>query len=207
MHRPLVAAVLAGLLLLPGQGVRADDSGPDPCAAYAAQAALPALIQSYQYSPQGYGGQGFAPLTYPFGVGPYGNAAYFGGRGVPFGSAPAFGPLGPGLTANNIFTQVIQPAGLALNQPANLGTLISLAAQQQLEQGVLNGRYNNSSAFQTTAATFAQNYAAQAGATFTRALAECNAQQQPASASSASSSSTTPSTQAPAPGTTPPGGS
>jgi len=205
MHRPLVAALLAGLLLLPGQAVRADDSGPDPCAAYAAQAAMPALLQSYQYSPQGYGGQGFAPLTYPFSAGPYGNAAYFGGRGVPFGSAPAFGPLGPGLTANNIFTQVIQPTGTALNQPANFGTLISLAAQQQLEQGVLNGRYNNSSAYQTTAATYAQNYAAQAGATFTSALAECNAHQRPASSSA--SSSATPSTDTPSPATTPPGGS
>jgi len=177
---------------------------------YAVQAALPALMQSYQYSPQGYGGQGFAPLTYPFSVGPYGNAAFFGGRGVPFGSAPAFGPLGPGLTANNIYTQVIQPTGTALNQPANFGTLTSLAGLQQLEQGVLNGRYNNSSAYQTTAATYAQNYAAQAGATFTSALAACTAQQQPAassSASSSSSSSTTPSTEAPTPGTTPPGGS
>jgi hypothetical protein len=204
MHRPLVAALLAGLLLLPGQAVRADDSAPDPCAAYAAQAALPALLQSYQYSPQGYGGQGFAPLTYPFSVGPYGTAAFFGGRGVPFGSAPAFGPLAPGLTANNIFTQVIQPAGLALNQPANFGTLVGLAGLQQGELGTLNGRYGNSALYQTASATYAQNYAAEAGATFTRALAECTAQQQP---STSSASSTTPSTVAPSPATTPPGGS
>ena len=58
----------------------------------------------------------------------------------------------------------------------------------------LNARYNNSSAYQTAAATFAQNYAAEAGATFTRALAECSNQQP---------------TQRPAPSpeTTPPGGS
>jgi len=107
MHRALVAALLAGLLLLPGQAARADDTEPDPCAAYAARAALPALLQSYQFSPQGVGRFGYAPLTYPFGVGPYGNGAFFGGRGVPFGSAPAFGPFGPGNTANNLFIGVI----------------------------------------------------------------------------------------------------
>ena len=192
MHRPLVAALLTGLLLFPGQVARADD--PDPCALYAAQAALPALLQSYQYSPQGYGGMGYAPLTYPFGVGPYGNAAFFGGPGVPFGAAPAFGPLGPGLTANNIFSQVIAPSGFPLTAPANVPTLIGLAGQQQLEMATLNGRYNNASAYQTSAATFAQNYASLAGATFTRALAECSNQQPPQQ-------------PAPSPATTPPGGS
>ncbi|HEY7064549.1 MAG TPA: hypothetical protein VII06_23950 [Chloroflexota bacterium] len=192
MHRALAAGLLAGLLLLPGQAARADDTGPNPCAAYAARAALPALLRSYQFSPQGYGPFGYAPLSYPFGVGPYGNAAFFGGPGVPFGAAPAFGPLGPGLTANNVFTQVINPTGTALGVPANFPTLIGLAALQQSELSTLNGRYANSAAFQTSAATFAQNYATEAGATFARALAECNGQQpQPE----------------PAPGTIPPGGS
>jgi hypothetical protein len=195
MHRPFVAALLAGLLLLPGQAALAQDDGPDPCAAYAAQAALPSLLQSYQYSPQGYGGMGFAPLTYPFGVGPYGNAAFFGGRGVPFGTAPAFGPLGPGLTANNIFSRVINPTGTVLTQPANFGTLVGLAAQQQLEMAVLNGRYNNASAYQFAAATYAQNYAQQAGATFTRALAECSSQ--PRVPSPASEPAVEPATLAP----------
>jgi hypothetical protein len=195
MHRVVLALAIAGLAALPGQVARADDdSGPDPCIAYAARSALPSLYQSYQFSPQGYGQLGYAPLSYPFSVGPYGNAAYFGGPGVPFGTAPAFGPLGPGLTANNIFTNVINPTGTALNQPANFATLIGLAAQQQLELGVLNGRYNNSSAYQTTAATFVQNYAAEAAATFTRALAECS-NQQPAQQ------------PAPSPPTAPPGGS
>jgi hypothetical protein len=194
MHRALVAALLAAVLLLPGQAAFTQDDGPDPCALYAAQAALPALLQSYQFSPQGYGPFGYTPLTYPFGVGPYGVAAFMGGPGVPFGTAPAFGPLGPGLTANNIFARVIAPSGLPLGAPANFGTLTGLAAQQQLELGVPNGRYSNSAYYQTAAATFAQNYAQQAGATFTRALAECSSQQ-PA--------------QSPAqqPGTQPPGGS
>jgi hypothetical protein len=161
---------------------------------YAAQAALPALLQSYQYSPQGYGPFGYAPLTYPFGVGPYANAAYLGGPGVPFGTAPAFGPLGPGLTANNIFTNVIQPSGTALTVPANFPLLISLAAQQQLELGTLNTRYSNSAYYQTAAATWAGSYAAEAGATFSRALGECQqAQRSPQ--------------PAPAPAETSPGGS
>jgi len=134
---------------------------------------MPSLYQSYQFSPQGYGGQGYAPLTYPFSVGPYGNAAYFGGAGVPFGSAPAFGPLGPGLTANNIYTQVIQPSGTALNQPANFGTLVGLAGVQQGELGTLNGRYGNSALYQTASATWAGAYATQASSAFTILQALC----------------------------------
>lgn len=192
MRRLVLALAMAGLAALPGQIARADDNSPDQCTAYAARSSMPSLYQSYQFSPQGYGPFGYAPLSYPFGVGPYGNAAFFGGPGVPFGAAPAFGPLGPGLTANNVFTQVINPTGTALGVPANFPTLIGLAALQQSELSTLNGRYANSAAFQTSAATFAQNYATEAGATFARALAECNGQQpQPE----------------PAPGTIPPGGS
>ncbi|HZR98552.1 MAG TPA: hypothetical protein VFE37_07595, partial [Chloroflexota bacterium] len=101
MRRLVLALTIAGLVALPGQVARADDSGSDPCTAYAARSALPSLYQSYQFSPQGYGPFGYAPLTYPFGTGPYAVGAFFGGPGVPFGTAPAFGPLGPGLTANN----------------------------------------------------------------------------------------------------------
>jgi hypothetical protein len=174
MRRIALALAIAGLVALPGQVARADDdSGPDVCTSYAARSAMPSLYQSYQFSPQGYGGQGYAPLTYPFSVGPYGNAAYFGGAGVPFGSAPAFGPLGPGLTANNIFTQVIQPTGLALNQPANFGTLVGLAGLQQGELGTLNGRYGNSALYQTASATWAGAYATQAASAFTILQALC----------------------------------
>jgi len=174
MRRFALALAIAGLVALPGQVARADDdSGPDVCTSYAARSAMPSLYQSYQFSPQGYGGLGYAPLTYPFSVGPYGNAAYFGGQGVPFGSAPAFGPLGPGLTANNIFTQVVQPTGTALNQPANFGTLVGLAGLQQGELGTLNGRYGNSALYQTASATWAGAYATQASSAFTILQALC----------------------------------
>jgi hypothetical protein len=137
---------------------------------------MPSLYQSYQFSPQGYGPFGYAPLTYPFGVGPYGNAAYFGGPGVPFGTAPAFGPLGPGLTANNIFSNVINPSGTMLTQPANFPTLISLAALQQGELGTINTRYSNSAYYQTAAATWAGAYATQAASAFTILQALCQNQ-------------------------------
>jgi len=177
MRRIALALAIAGLVALPGQVARADDdSGPDVCTSYAARSAMPSLYQSYQFSPQGYSNQGYAPLTYPFSVGPYGNAAYFGGRGVPFGSAPAFGPLGPGLTANNIFTQVVQPSGTALNQPANFGTLVGLAGLQQGELGTLNGRYGNSALYQTASATWAGAYATQAASAFTILQALCTNQ-------------------------------
>jgi hypothetical protein len=188
MHRVVLALAIAGLAALPGQVARADDdSGPDPCIAYAARSALPSLYQSYQFSPQGYGQLGYAPLSYPFSVGPYGNAAYFGGPGVPFGTAPAFGPLGPGLTANNIFTNVINPTGTALNQPANFPTLISLASLQQGELGTLNGRYGNSALYQTASATWAGAYATQAASAMTILQALC--QNQGAAGSSSSTSS------------------
>ena len=184
MRRLVLALALAGLLALPGQAAQAQD-GPDPCTAYAARSAMPSLAQSYQFSPQGDGPFGYAPLTYPFGVGPYGNAAFFGGPGVPFGRAPAFGPLGPGLTANNIFNQIIRPSGTVLTQPANFGTLISLAGLQQSELGSLNTRYSNSAYFQTAAATWAGAYATQAASAFTILQALC--QNQGAAGSSAPS--------------------
>jgi hypothetical protein len=176
MRRLVLTLAIAGLVALPGQIARADDNGPDPCTAYAARSAMPSLYQSYQFSPQGYGPFGYAPLTYPFGIGPYGVGAFFGGPGVPFGTAPAFGPLGPGLTANNIFTQVINPTGIALGAPANFPTLIGLAALQQGELGTLNTRYSNSAYYQTASATWAGAYATQAASAFTILQALCQNQ-------------------------------
>jgi hypothetical protein len=167
---------MAGLAALPGQIARADDNSPDQCTAYAARSSMPSLYQSYQFSPQGYGPFGYAPLSYPFGVGPYGNAAFFGGPGVPFGAAPAFGPLGPGLTANNVFTQVINPTGTLLTAPANFPTLLGLATLQQGELGTLNGRYGNSALYQTASATWAGAYATQAASAFTILQALCQNQ-------------------------------
>jgi hypothetical protein len=137
--------------------------------------ALPSLQQSYAFSPAGYGPFGYAPLTYPFGAGPYGVAAFFG----PPGLVPAFGPLGPGLTANWIAQRLLAPAGVNLADPANASTLLALATLQQAELGTLNTRYSNAAYFQTAAATWAGAYATQAAAVFARAKASC---QQPAAA-------------------------
>ncbi len=172
MRRGLLAILAAGLLTLPAASGHAQE-GRDPCVAYALDQAIPLLMESYRFSPAGYGPFGYAPLTYPFGVGPYGVAAFFGGPGVPFGAAPAFGPLGPGLTANLIALGVLAPSGFGLFAPANVGTLISLAALQQAELATLNTRYSNSAYYQTAAATWANSYAAEAAAVFARAQAEC----------------------------------
>ncbi len=177
MRQGLLALLAAGLLILPGHTAYAQD-GPDACTAYALDQAIPLLMESYKYSPQGYGPFGYAPLTYPFGAGPYGVAALFGGPGVPFGSAPAFGPLGPGLTSNFIANRIFAPAGTNLYNTTNAGTLTSLAGLQQAELGQLSTRYSNSAYYQTAAATWAGIYATQASATFTRAQAECQQRQQ-----------------------------
>jgi hypothetical protein len=180
MRRLLLALLFASLVALPTQGVYAQGDQPDPCPGYAAQVALPALLQSYQYSPQGYGPFGFAPLTYPFGAGPYGNAAFFGipGPGGMLPLSPSFGPLGPGgLTSNVLANRVLQPSGFSLTNPANIGNLTSLLALQQAELATLNGRYNNSGSYQTASATYMYGYATEAASAFARAMAECKSQQ------------------------------
>lgn len=173
MRRGFWALVFSGLLLLPGQQAAAAPSRQDVCAEYAARVALPSLMQSYLYSPQGYGPYGYAPLTYPFGVGPYGVAAYFGGPGVPVGAVPAYGPLGPGLTAANIARFVLEPARFAWADPANVGTLIALASLQQSELGNLNTRYTLSASYQEMASSWAAAYATQASAALAVARTLC----------------------------------
>src|SRR5215212_1487894 len=42
---------------------------PDPCAGWAAQAALPSLAQANAFTPNGYGPYGWARFTQPFGAG------------------------------------------------------------------------------------------------------------------------------------------
>jgi hypothetical protein len=192
MRRFLAGLTICGLLVLPGNAAAAPEA-QDQCAEYSARAAMPSLMESYQYSPRGYGMLGFAPLTYPFGVGPYGNAVYFGGPGVPFGSAPAFGPLGPGLTANNIAAGIIGPSGMMLNQPQNFGTLIGLASLQQAELGNLNARYTLSSSYQEMASSWAAAYATQASATMAILRTLCEGLQPSSGSSSGSSPSPSPS--------------
>ena len=182
MRKYLIVIGLASFLLMSiGQG--AAHAEPDPCTWQAVQLALPSMQQSYAFTPSGYGPAGYGPLTYPFGVGPtpYAQAAFFG----PPGLAPSFGPLGPGLTANAIAGGVLAPAGYNFRDPANMGTLTSLAALQQSELGTLNTRYSNAAYFQTAAATWAGAYATQAATAFTLAQAAC--QNMPGAASAPSS--------------------
>jgi hypothetical protein len=189
MRRFVPALALVGLLAGPGQATHAQDA-PDPCIAAAVQQAWPYLQQSYAYTPAGVAGAGYGPLTYPFGVGltPYAQAAFFGPPGV----APSFGPLGPGLTANAIVAGVLRPGGVNLAVPANVSTLISLAAQQQAELNQLNTRYSNAAYYQSAAAAWAGQYATQAAAVFTQAKALCQAPQPAAGESPATAPAETP---------------
>jgi len=175
MKRSLIAAAAVGLLALTGGTARAQ-GGPDACTGWAAQASLPALAQSYAYTPGGYGPYGYGPLMQPFGNGPAGVAAYYG----PPGTVAAYGPLGPGPTANQIAQSVLVPSGYNPLNPANVGTTIALAGLQQAELISLNGRYLNSAAFQQASATWANSYATQAATTFTLLQALC--QNQPVAA-------------------------
>ena len=177
MGKGLFALGLASMLALSAAPSYAD-GGPDPCTAWAVQVATPSMQQSYAFTPSGYGPAGYEPLTYPFGVGPtpYGRGAFFGPPGV----APSFGPGGPGFTANAIAAGVLAPSGFNFRDPANTGTLISLAALQQGELGTLNTRYSNSAYYQTASATWAGAYATQAATAFTLAQAACQNQPQPA---------------------------
>jgi hypothetical protein len=167
MHRILAGLLLAALLILPGQVAYADD--PDFCAGASARAALPTLQDSFNWAPSGYGPFGYGPVTHPFGIGPLGDATYFG----PPGLVPSYGPLGPGLTANAIALGVLAPSGFSPTDPANAGTLTSLAALQQAELGTLNGRLGNSALYQTANATWAGARATQAGAVFAIYSAIC----------------------------------
>ena len=176
IRRLTPAVALAVLAVLPSAVAHAQD-GPDPCTVYAAQAAMPSLSQSYAFTPSGYGPFGYAPLTYPFGVGPYGAAAFFGRPGL----APAFGPLGPGVTANAI-ARTSLGNDFNVRDPANVGTLTSLAGLQQAELGTINTRYSNSAYYQTAAATWAGDYATQAVSAFTILQAYCQNQPQRATA-------------------------
>jgi hypothetical protein len=159
--------LLAALLFtLPAAVAHADD--PDFCTGAAARSALPTLQDSFNWMPSGYAQFGYEPVTYPFGVGMFGNAAYF----VP-GAAPSAGPLGPGLTANYIIGNNLLPNGFNPFNIDNVGTVTSLAALQQAELGTLNGRYANAALYQTANATWAGARATQAGALFTIYQAYC----------------------------------
>src|SRR4051794_15606901 len=143
--RLLVAGVLAlGLVVVPGHSALAQSQGLPQCASYAAQAAMPVLQEAYNWTNYGYaplGPNGWNILNQPFGAGPYGAAAYYG----PPGQIAAFGPLGPGPTAQTIGQQMVPPGGFGFNNSSvnnflNFTTAASLAGLQQGELSNLSLR-------------------------------------------------------------------
>jgi hypothetical protein len=114
-------------LATPAGPAHADDPAA-ACEGIAAEQALPILAQSYQFTPNGYGNAGFAPLIGGFGAGPAGVAALAGPPGPtavaygpagslsPLGPPPivaSAGPLGPGLTSPALRAIVLPPTGAA----------------------------------------------------------------------------------------------
>lgn len=172
MRRMLLALAVAGCLIAPAPVARADDA-LKVCQEYAARLALPLLMQSYQFSPWGYGSYGYGPLTYPFGPGAIGAATLFGGPGAPPGTVASYGPLGPGPTALNLLRGVLLPARVSLSSPSSVRVLGPLAALQQGEQINLFLRYLNSALYQEAAAIHAAVYAGEAAVTLENAMLHC----------------------------------
>jgi hypothetical protein len=116
--RNTLLALLFGIAIVPAAGVAHAADEPD-CEGWAAQQALPLLLQSQAMTslavspPGAYGpSPAWAPLVQPWGAGPAGLAALYG-------PAPSYGPLGPGLTAYQLG---------ALQQLQSSGTPAALAA-------------------------------------------------------------------------------
>ena len=188
--RVLIAGLLAlGLVALPGHTALAQGQGLPQCAQYAAQAAMPVLQDAYNWTNYGYaplGPNGWNVLNQPFGAGPYGALAYYG----PPGLVAAFGPLGPGPTAQNIAQQFVPPGGFGFQNPnvnnfINFTTAASLAGLQQAELSNLSLRYSNAGIYQTAAATWRAGDAGLAAATLAVLNALCNGQMATAAASAA----------------------
>jgi hypothetical protein len=154
---------------------------PDPCNAYAAQTALPALTQSYTSNPGG-GPAPWAPLTQPFGAGPY-SPATFGG---PPGVVPVYGPLGPGPTAAGIARTAVPPPTLSANGTPtqnfqNAITLLGLAGLQQAELGTLYAGYAAAAAIENAGGAWIGAWANQASATLSIMRGYCHGQREAAS--------------------------
>jgi len=156
-------------------------ANPDACNLYAAQAALPALTQSFTTNPGG-GPAPWGPLTQPFGTGPVGPATFYGPPAV----VAAYGPLGPGQTAAAI-AQSANPAptlsanGTPTQNFSNASTLLGLAGLQQAEQGTLYSRSGAASATENAAAAWVAAWASQASATLSIMRGYCHGQQEAAS--------------------------
>ncbi len=153
---------------------------PDPCNAYAAQAAMPSLAQAYGFSPDGYGPYGWGPLTQPLGAGPIGPATFYSPPGV----VPAYGPFGPGQTAYaiaaaNVPASTFVPGSIPIQNFQNTLTQLGLAGLQQAELGTLYARYGIAATDQTAAALYVNGYSAQARATLNILRGYCHGLQQP----------------------------
>lgn len=198
MRRILFALLTSTLLVLPAGPAHAQGGGQlleglSNCLEYAGQAALPSLAAAQAFTPNGYGPYGWGPLSQPFGAGPIGPATMYS----PPGLVPAYGPLGPGLTAANIAQFAIPSGGFGFNNTnvnnfLNTTTLLGLAGLQQGELGTLYGRYGLAGTYQTAAGTWAAGLSARAGSTLAVALALCLGQPRPQATSTSTSTSTMP---------------
>jgi hypothetical protein len=134
MRGSLLALLLVGALASPVRSAHADDPVAF-CEGVAAQQAMPLLLQSYQFTPNGYGNAGFGPLIGAFGAGPAGAAALVGPPGPtavsygpagslsPLGPLPIIasaGPLGPGLTSTAL-QSIVLPGTAAASGAATAG--------------------------------------------------------------------------------------
>jgi hypothetical protein len=125
----LVLVLLAGLAIGAGPA-RADDPA-DVCEPWAAEQALPYLLQAYAYTPYGLAGIGWGPLLQapaaPFSPGPWGPANLLG----PPGLVPAYGPAGPATAVPGLGSTVASFGNTvisALNAPPAGGNLAGAAA-------------------------------------------------------------------------------
>jgi hypothetical protein len=179
MRRTVTALLGVGLLVAAAApAAQAQTSGVDPCGIPARTPARASLSQAMMFTPMGYGPFGWGPIMSPWGPDPWGAAALFG----PPGAVANAGPLGPGLTANNLATAII----------ANGGTLspsqqVDFASQQQTELGTLLDRYTLGAQLQLAGATWAGGLATRANASRTILPRLCRQQQAEAAGARAAS--------------------
>jgi len=151
---------------------------PDPCADWAAQAAMPSLTQAYAFQPDGYAQYGWGPLTQPFGAGAYGPATLYS----PPGLVPVYGPLGPGVTAPVLAARAFPngppfPTGRPAVDARNTITALSLAGLQQAQLNNLYTRQLVGAGSQATSAFWVSGYSTQASAVYTIMRGLCHGAQ------------------------------
>jgi hypothetical protein len=171
--RGTFAALLGVGLLLAASAAQAQTSSPNPCGMPARAPARATLAQATMFSPWGYGPFGWAPLLAPWGPDPWDTAALF----APPGTLAAYGPLGPGLTANNI-ASAARANGINLSPSQQ----VDFASQQQTELGTLYHRFTLGAQLQLASATWALSLPARASAARSILPRLCRSQQARATA-------------------------